>query len=72
MPWIGRKKRALVPMYRPNAHPPDVIPQVRPNQILRRRAWHRGFDTKRSQRRNGRHGYEPGLYHGDSCFDFGR
>jgi hypothetical protein len=26
MPWIGRKKLALVPVYRPNAHPPDQIP----------------------------------------------
>ena len=24
--WIGRKKLALVPVFRPNAHPPDQIP----------------------------------------------
>jgi hypothetical protein len=26
MPWIGKKKLALVPLYRSNAHPPDQIP----------------------------------------------
>jgi hypothetical protein len=36
MTWIGRKKLALVPLYRPNAHPPDQIPADWPNQILRR------------------------------------
>jgi hypothetical protein len=36
MTWIGRKKLALVPLYRPNAHPPDQIPVDWPNQILRR------------------------------------
>ena len=36
MPWIGRKKLALVPLYRPNAHPPDLIPPDWPNQILQR------------------------------------
>ena len=36
MPWIGRKKLALVPLYRPNAHPPDQIPSDWNNQILRR------------------------------------
>jgi len=36
MAWIGRKKLALVPLYRPNAHPPDQIPADWTNQILRR------------------------------------
>src|SRR6266700_81164 len=36
MTWIGRKKLALVPLYRPNAHPPDQIPADGPNQILQR------------------------------------
>src|SRR2546426_3103380 len=36
MTWIGRKKLALVPLYRPNAHPPDQIPADWKNQILRR------------------------------------
>src|SRR3954452_15019689 len=36
MTWIGRKKLALVPLYRPNAHPPDQIPADWPNQILQR------------------------------------
>src|SRR5206468_7821391 len=36
MTWIGRKKLALVPLYRPNAHPPDQIPADWNNQILRR------------------------------------
>jgi PASTA domain len=36
MAWIGRKKVALVPLYRPNAHPPDLIPPDWSNQILRR------------------------------------
>jgi hypothetical protein len=36
MAWIGRKKLALVPLYRPNAHPPDQIPADWPNQILQR------------------------------------
>lgn len=36
MAWIGRKKLALVPLYRPNAHPPDQIPADWNNQILRR------------------------------------
>jgi ribosomal protein S6E (S10) len=34
--WLGQKKLALVPLYRPNAHPPDQIPIDWPNQILRR------------------------------------
>ena len=34
--WIGRKKLALVPVYRPNAKPPDQIPADWNNQILRR------------------------------------
>jgi hypothetical protein len=34
--WIGRKKLALVPVYRPNAHPPDQIPPNWNNDILRR------------------------------------
>jgi PASTA domain-containing protein len=36
MTWIGRKKIAFVPVYRPNAHPPDQIPVDWPNDILRR------------------------------------
>jgi hypothetical protein len=36
MTWIGRKKLALIPLYRPNAHPPDQIPSDWPNQILQR------------------------------------
>jgi hypothetical protein len=36
MPWIGRKKLALVPLYRPNAHPPDQIPTDWTGDILRR------------------------------------
>ena len=36
MTWIGRKKLALVPLYRPNADPPDQIPADWNNQILRR------------------------------------
>jgi hypothetical protein len=36
MAWIGRKKLALVPVYRPNAIPPDQIPADWNNQILRR------------------------------------
>src|SRR6266496_5425827 len=36
MAWIGRKKIAFVPVYRPNARPPDQIPTDWPNQILRR------------------------------------
>ncbi len=36
MTWIGRKKLAFVPLYRPNAHPPDMIPTDWPDLILRR------------------------------------
>jgi Tachylectin len=36
MPWIGRKKIAFVPVYRPNAHPPDQIPPDWENAILQR------------------------------------
>ena len=36
MPWIGRKKLALIPLFRPNAHPPDQIPADWSNLILRR------------------------------------
>ena len=36
MTWIGRKKIAFVPLSRPNAHPPDVIPPDWENDILRR------------------------------------
>src|SRR6478752_7604147 len=36
MTWIGRKKLAFVPVYRPNAHPPDQIPADWANDILRR------------------------------------
>jgi negative regulator of replication initiation len=36
MTWIGRKKIAFIPLSRPNAHPPDVIPPDWENDILRR------------------------------------
>lgn len=36
MTWIGRKKLALIPLYRPNAYPPDQIPPDWNNDILRR------------------------------------
>jgi hypothetical protein len=36
MPWLGVKKLALVPVYRPNAMPPDVIPDNWSNVILER------------------------------------
>jgi hypothetical protein len=36
MSWIGRKRLALIPLYRPNAHPPDQIPADWNNQILQR------------------------------------
>ncbi len=36
MAWVGRKKLALVPLYRPNAHPPDQIPADWPGLIMRR------------------------------------
>jgi hypothetical protein len=36
MPWIGRKKIAFIPLYRPNAHPPDLIPPDWPGDIVRR------------------------------------
>ena len=36
MAWIGRKKLALVPLYRPNAHPPDQIPPDLPDLIMQR------------------------------------
>jgi PASTA domain len=37
MPWTGRKKIALVPVYRPHfLNPPDVIPPDWPNLILQR------------------------------------
>jgi hypothetical protein len=36
MSWIGRKKLALVPVYRPNAHPPDQIQPDWPDLILQR------------------------------------
>jgi hypothetical protein len=36
MAWLGVKKLALVPTYRPHAIPPDLIPQDWPNAILRR------------------------------------
>ena len=36
MTWIGRKKVAFVPLSRPNAIPPDVIPPDWENDILRR------------------------------------
>lgn len=36
MPWTGRKKLAFVPVYRPNAIPPDIIPPDWTGDILRR------------------------------------
>jgi hypothetical protein len=36
MTWTGRKKIAFVPLSRPNAHPPDLIPPDWENDILRR------------------------------------
>jgi len=36
MAWIGRKKLALIPVFRPNAIPPDQIPADWPTLILRR------------------------------------
>ena len=36
MPWIGRKRLAFVPLYRPHAIPPDQIPPDWAGQILRR------------------------------------
>src|SRR5258708_7035990 len=36
MSWIGRKKLALIPLFRQNAAPPDQIPADWENQILRR------------------------------------
>jgi hypothetical protein len=36
MSWIGRKRLALVPVYRPHAHPPDVIPPNWRDQIFAR------------------------------------
>ena len=36
MAWIGRKKIAFVPLSRPNAHPPDLIPSDWETDILRR------------------------------------
>ncbi len=47
MPWIGRKKLALVPVYRPHfQNPPDVIPPDWPNLILQRMIYdpHNGVD----------------------------
>ena len=36
MPWVGRKKIGFVPLSRPNAHPPDLVPPDWENEILRR------------------------------------
>lgn len=36
MAWIGRKRLALIPLYRPHAVPPDQIPPDWNNDILRR------------------------------------
>ena len=35
-PWLGRKRVAFVPLFRPNAAPPDQIPPDWENAILRR------------------------------------
>lgn len=37
MPWLGKKKLALVPLYRPNFRfPPDQIPDDWPGLIMQR------------------------------------
>jgi hypothetical protein len=36
MPWTGRKKLALYPLYRPHAKPPDEIPSDWANEIMQR------------------------------------
>ena len=36
MSWTGRKKLALIPLYRPNAKPPDAIPTAWANAIMQR------------------------------------
>src|SRR5262245_30445906 len=36
MAWIGRKKIAFIPVFRPHAVPPDVIPADWNGDILRR------------------------------------
>ena len=36
MTWTGQKKLAFIPVYRPNAHPPDQIPPDWNDDILRR------------------------------------
>jgi hypothetical protein len=36
MTWIGRKKIAFIPVFRPNAQPPDQIPTDWPDLILQR------------------------------------
>jgi hypothetical protein len=36
MAWLGRKKIAFIPVFRPNAHPPDAIPADWNGDILRR------------------------------------
>lgn len=36
MAWIGKKRLALVPLFRTNAHPPDQVPADWEDQILRR------------------------------------
>jgi hypothetical protein len=36
MAWVGRKRLALIPLYRTNATPPDVVPVDWEEQILRR------------------------------------
>src|SRR5689334_10471900 len=35
-PWLGRKRVAFVPVFRPHAAPPDQIPADWENAILRR------------------------------------
>ena len=35
-PWVGRKRVAFVPVYRPNAAPPDQLPADWATDILRR------------------------------------
>lgn len=36
MTWVGRKRIAFIPVYRPNAIPPDIIPDDWTGDILRR------------------------------------
>src|SRR6266550_3917484 len=39
MSWLGRKKIAFVPVFRPHVLPPDAIPSDWSNDIRRRVLW---------------------------------